>query len=205
MEAALFWIRARRPDRVRSVRAQRATLSAHQVFLASLDGREAVARIRTHARVALTADDALELALVPAMRHGDRPMWDLLEELASLAASLPPDWVPTVMGTMGALGYDELTPAERPRLLEVLRRMPFPQTLFTDLEKRGEERGAKRGALHQARESLLEDFTVLFGSVPPVVEQRARQTEDIDQLKAWRRAILKAGNPAAAERAIVQN
>ena len=82
--------------------------------------------------------------------------------------------------------------------------MPFPQTLFTDLEKRGEERGEKRGALRQAREAVLEDFTVLFGSVPQAVEQQVRQTEDIERLKGWRRAILKAGSAGAAERAVLE-
>ena len=69
------------------------------------------------------------------------------------------------------------------------------QTLFTDLEK--------RGAVRQAREAVLEDFTVLFGSVPPAVEQQVRQTEAIERLKGWRRAILKAGSAAAAERAVL--
>ncbi len=209
VELALFWDRARRPDRVRPVRAQRASLAAHQVFLASLDGRAALARLRAQAPAGLSSDDALELALAPAMDHGGRPMWDVLEDLAPLAAGLEPAWVSVVVGTMGALGYDLLEPAERPRLLEVLGRMPFPQTLFTDLEKRGEkrgeERGEKRGALRQAREAVLEDFTVLFGSVPPAVEQLVRQAEDIDRLKGWRRAILKAGSAAAAERAVAED
>ena len=124
-------------------------------------------------------------------------MWDVLEDLAPLAAGLDPAWVSVVVGAMGALGYDALGPADRPRLLEVLGRMPFPQTLFTDLEK--------RGALRQAREAVLEDFTVLFGSVPQAVEQQVRQTEDIERLKGWRRAILKAGSAAAAERAVLED
>ena len=75
----------------------------------------------------------------------------------------------------------------------MLGRTPFPQTLLTDLEK--------RGALRQVREAVLGDCTVLFGSVPAAVEQPERQAEDIERLKGWRRAILKAGSAAAAERA----
>ena len=57
--------------------------------------------------------------------------------------------------------------------------------------------------LRQTRESLLEDFAVLFGTVPPAVEQQVRQTEDIERLKGWRRTILEAGSAAAAEQAVL--
>ncbi len=63
--------------------------------------------------------------------------------------------------------------------------------------------GRTEGELRQAREALVEDFAVLFGSVPPGVEQRVRQTEDVEALKAWRRTILRAGGAAAAEQAIL--
>ena len=86
--------------RVRPVRAQRASVAAHQVFLASLDGRAALDRLRAQAP-ALSNDDALELALVPAMDHGGRPMWDVLEDLAPLAAGLDPEWAAVVVGAMG--------------------------------------------------------------------------------------------------------
>jgi hypothetical protein len=196
LELALFWARARRPARVRPIRAQRAFVAAHQVFLASLDGRAALARLRAQAPAGLGSDDALELALLPAMDHGGRPMGDVLADLAPLAAGLDPAWVSAVVGTMGALGHDALEPAERPRLLEVLGHMPFPQTLFTDLEK--------RGALGQAREAVLEAFVARFTAVPDTVQRAVSQTEDIDQLHRWHRAVVRARDEAEAERAVLE-
>ncbi len=200
VELALFWDGARRPARVRPVRAQRASVAAHQVFLASLDGRAALARLRAQASAGLSNDDALELALVPAMDHGGRPMWDVLEDLAPLAAGLDPAWVSVVVGAMGALGYDALEPADRPRLLEVLGRMPFPQTLFTDLEKRGE----KRGAVRQAREAVLEAFAARFDGVPDTVQRAVSQAEDLDQLHRWHRAVVRARDESEAQRAVLE-
>jgi len=194
VELALFWDGARRPARVRPVRAQRASVAAHQVFLASLDGRAALDRLRAQAP-ALSNDDALELALVPAMDHGGRPMWDVLEDLAPLAAGLDPEWAAVVVGAMGALGYDALEPADRPRLLEVLGRMPFPQTLFTDLEK--------RGALRQAREAVLDAFAARFDAVPNTVQHAVSQAADLDQLHRWHREVVRARDEAEAERAVL--
>ena len=181
---------------MRPIRAQRASVAAHQVFLASLDGRAAVARLRAQASAGLSNDDALELALVPAMDHGGRPMWDVLEDLAPLAAGLDPAWVSVVVGAMGALGYDALEPADRPRLLEVLGRMPFPQTLFTDLEK--------RGAVRQAREAVLEAFAARFDAVPDAVQRAVSQAEDLDQLHRWHRAVVRARDESEAERAVLE-
>ena len=204
VELALFWDGARRPARVRPVRAQRASVAAYQVFLASLDGRAALARLRAHAPAALGSDDALELALAPAMDHGGRPMWDVLEDLAPLAAGLDPEWAAVVVGAMGALAYDALEPAERPRLLEVLGRMPFPQTLFTDLERRGEERGEQRGALRQAREAVLEAFAARFAAVPDPVQHAVSQVADLDQLHRWHRDVVRARDEAEAARAVLE-
>jgi hypothetical protein len=205
VELALFWDGARRPPRVRPVRAQRASVAAYQVFLASLDGRAALARLRAQAPAALSSDDALELALVPAMDHGGRPMWDVLEDLAPLAAGLDPEWAAVVVGAMGALAYDALEPAERPRLLEVLGRMPFPQTLFTDLERRGEERGEQRGALCQARVAVLEAFAARFTAVPDPVQHAVSQVADLDQLHRWLRAVVRARDEAEAARAVLED
>ena len=200
VELALFWDGARRPARVRPVRAQRASVAAYQVFLASLDGRAALARLRALAPAAWSSDDALELALVPAMDHGGRPMWDVLEDLAPLAAGLDPEWASTVVGVMGALGYDALESADRPRLLEVLGRMPFPQTLFTDLERRGEA----RGALRQAQAAVLEAFAARFPGVPAPVERAVSQVADLDQLHRWLRAVVRARDQVEAERAVLE-
>jgi hypothetical protein len=99
-------------------------VAAYQVFLASVDGRAALARGRAQARAALSHDDARELALVPAMDHGGRPLWDVLEDLAPLAGDLGPEWATVVAGAVGALRYDAQEPADRSRLLDVLGRLP---------------------------------------------------------------------------------
>jgi hypothetical protein len=101
---------------------------------------------------------------------------------------------------MGALGYDALEPADRPRLLEVLGRMPFPQTLFTDLERRGEQ----RGALRQAREAVLEAFAARFAAVPDPVQHAVSQVADLDQLHRWHRDVVRARDEAEAARAVLE-
>ena len=203
VELALVWVRARRPARVRPLRTQRASVAAHQTFLASLDGRAALERLQAHAPTGLASDDAVELALVPLMDHGPRPTWDVLAQLAPLAAALPPAWGPAVVGAMGALGYDTLGPEERPRLLEVLGRMPFGQTLFADLRREGEKRGEERGALRKAREYVLEAFAARFDAVPAAVRSAVEGTEDLDRLSQWLRAVIRAQTAADAERAVL--
>ncbi len=205
VELALFWVRARHPARVRPLRVQRASMAAHQTFLASLDGRAALQRLKARASAGLAGDDAIELALAPLMDHGERPMWDVLAELAPLATALPPAWGPAVVGAIGALGYDSLGPEERPRLLEVLGRMPFGQTLFADLRREGEELGKKRGALCKAREAVLEAFAARFDAVPTAVRSAVDETEDLDVLSRWHRAVIRAQTAADAERAVLEH
>lgn len=78
--------------------------------------------------------------------------------------------------------------------------MPFPQTLFTDLEKRGE----KRGALRQAREAVLEAFAARFDAVPDTVRHAVSQAADLDQLHRWHREVVRARDEAEAARAVLQ-
>jgi hypothetical protein len=106
---------------------------------------------------------------------------------------------------MGALGYDSLGPEERPRLLEVLGRMPFGQTLFADLRREGEERGEKRGALCKAREAVLEAFAARFDAVPTAVRSAVDETEALDVLSRWHRAVIRAQTAADAERAVLEH
>ena len=200
VELALVWVRARRPARVRPLRTQRASVAAHQTFLPSLDGRAALERLRARAPGSLSGDDAVELALAPLMDHGPRRAWDVLAELGPLAAALPPAWGPAVVGVMGALGYDALEPEERPRLLEVLGRMPFGQTLFADLRREGE----KWGALRKAREDVLEAFAARFEAVPTAVRSAVEETEDLEVLGRWHRAVIRAQTAADAERIVVE-
>ena len=132
-------------------------------------------------------------------------MWDVLEDLAPLATGLDPEWAAVVAGAMGALAYDARESADRPRRLEVLGRMPFPQTLFTDLERRGEQRGEQRGALCQARVAVLEAFAARFTAVPDPVQHAVSQVADLDQLHRWLRAVVRARDEAEAARAVLED
>ena len=96
---------------------------------------------------------------------------------------------------MGALGYDALGTGERPRLLEVLGRMPFGQTLFSDLEKRGE--------LRKARADVLAGLAARFEVAPDPVRRAVDGTEDLELLSVWHRAVIRAATAADAKRAVL--
>ena len=74
--------------------------------------------------------------------------------------------------------------------------MPFGQTLFADLEK--------RGALRKAREDVLEAFAARFEAVPTAVRSAVEETEDLDVLSHWLRAVIRAQTAADAERIVVE-
>ena len=84
--------------------AQRSTVAAHQVFLASIGRHRVLDRLRAHASTGLSGDDAREAARAPAMEHHGRPMQHVLEDLAAWVEAVPPDWQPVVLGTVGLSG-----------------------------------------------------------------------------------------------------
>ena len=135
------------------------------------------------------------------MRHQARTAEQAAHEAIDLAQSIThPRRRETCVAAIGGFGAKILGDEA---LKDLLRRVADMTKAAEVLREIGREEGWADGALHQARESLVEDFAVLFGSVPPAVEQQVRQTEDIERLKGWRRTILKAGSAAAAAQAIL--
>ena len=123
VETVVFW---GRPRSRQPVSCGKATLDAHQVFLAEMDGDAELRRLEDKARdgATLTSGDILKLAMLPLM-HQERPLWDVLREAAPVAEILDPQLRRGVMGAMGALAYGALESAQRPFLLEVLWQMPL--------------------------------------------------------------------------------
>ena len=209
VESVIFWGRQHGP--VRRLRCGRATLEAHQVFLADMDGEAELSRLQSTARAgAMLGDgDILILATLPLMRHSAR-VWDVLEEAAPLAAALPADVERGVVTAMGALAYGALRVGERPRLLEVLGRMPAGQELFEALREEGRAQGRREGQaqgrreghregeLRRARQAVLEAFEARFDLVPDAVRGAVSAATDLGLLSAWHRAVVRAPDAAAA-------
>jgi hypothetical protein len=51
---------------------------------------------------------------------------------------------------------------------------------------------------------VLEAFVARFTAVPDTVQRAVSQTEDIDQLHRWLRAVARARDEAEAERAVLE-
>ncbi len=210
VETVVFWGRDRSEPHV--LRCGRATLEAHQVFLAAMDGDGELQRLRQVVAEgrALSSGDILLLATLPLMRHG-QATWNVVQEAAPLAAGLPANLERGVVSAMAALAYSALTPEERPFLLEVLGRMPVGEELFEDLRAQGEARGEARGreqGLHegearQARAAVLDVLSVRFHAVPDAVRRVVESTDRLEVLRAWHQAAVLAPNAQAAADAIL--
>ena len=189
VETVVFWGRLRSRQ---LVRCGKATLDAHHVSLAEMDGDAELRRLDDKARggSTLTSGDILKLAMLPLM-HQERPMWDVLRVAAPVADILGSEMRRGVMGAMGALAYGALEPAQRPFLLEVLRQMPLGEELFDVIRQEGEVR--------KAREAVVDAFLARFDRVPAPVEKVIAATDDLALLKEWHRAVIRAQDPVAAE------
>ncbi len=206
VETVVFWGRDRSGPHV--LRCGRASLEAHQVFLAAMDGDGELRRLRRVVAEgrALTSGDILLLATLPLMHHG-QATWNVVEAAAPLAAGLPPNLERGVVSAMGALAYSALKPEERPFLLEVLGRMPVGEELFEDLraqgEARGEARGRHEGEITDRREAVLEVFILRFHAVPDAVRREVEAADRLDVLRAWHQAVVLAPDAQAAADAIL--
>ena len=175
----------------------------HAVHLARMDGDAVLDTLRAKVQTgsAIDREEEIRLALSCLMRHQARTAEQAAHEAIDLAQSIThPRRRETCVAAIGGFGAKILGDEA---LKDLLRRVADMTKAAEVLREIGREEGWADGALHQARESLVEDFAVLFGSVPPAVEQQVRQTEDIERLKGWRRTILKAGSAAAAAQAIL--
>ena len=201
VETVVFW---GRPRSRQPVGCGKASLDAHHVFLAEMDGDAELRRLDGLARggAALTSGDILKLAMLPWM-HQERPMWDVLREAAPVAEGLEPEMRRGVVGAMGALAFGALEPAQRPFLLEVLWQMPVGQELFDLLRQEGRQEGRRegerQGAMRKAREDVLDAFLARFDRLPVSVQTAVAATDDLALLKEWHRLVIRAQDPQAAD------
>jgi hypothetical protein len=88
-----------------------AVYQVRQVFLGLRDGEAVVARLRARVHVgeALTVEERVQVMLLPLMRQ-QRPLLDVLREVAGLARALPREEREETMGAMVGLAYNYLEP-----------------------------------------------------------------------------------------------
>ena len=195
----------------------------HAVHLARLDGDLVLdaLRAKVQAGTALDREEEVRLVLSCLMRHPTRTAGQAAHEAIDLAQTISHacrrETCIAAIGGFGAKILDDdalkgllRRVADITKAAEVLREIGREEGWekgraegWEEGREKGRAEGRLEERLRQARESLMEDFTVLFGSVPPAVQQQVRHTEDIERLKGWRRMILKAGHAALAERAIL--
>ena len=214
VHSVIFW--GQRQPSARILQVHEVTFAPHQVFLQALVAEEELRRWRRRWEAGpLPREAAMELAMLPLMRHGLR-MRELVEEALPLAEGLEEDLRTPVRAAMLCLGYGELeTPAEREWARRGLLGMPVVgQELFEDLVRDGLEKGRQEGRqegrregrhegeLRQAREYLLKVFTLRLGAVPDAVQQAVAAADDLQRLNRWFELVACATDAAAAERAI---
>ena len=107
VETVVFWGRVR--SEPHGLRCSRASLEAHQVFLAAMDGDGELRRLRQVVAGGreLTSGDILLLATLPLMHHR-QATWNVIEAAAPLAARLSAKLERGVVSAMGALAYSAL-------------------------------------------------------------------------------------------------
>ena len=74
--------------------------------------------------------------------------------------------------------------------IQHMRESSTYQGIFQDGEARGEAQGEARGTICELRLNLITLLEQRFGSVPPELEKRVQQSEDMTRLRvAFRKAI----------------
>ena len=207
VETVIFWGRRRGPER--AMRLQQVTFQPRQVFLQDLRAEAELARWRQRAKEGpLGRDAAMELAMLPLMRH-TLDMRMLLEEALPIAERLEVDLRAPTRAAMLCLGYGELrSPTDRMWARGELLNMPVVgQELFEDLVRDGEQKGRQEGelagALRQAQEAVLEAFAARFDAVPTAVREAVAQASELERLSQWLRAVVRAQDAAAAAAAVL--
>ncbi len=178
---------------------QQVTFHPRQVFLRDLLGEDELARWRLRAEDGpLGREAALELAMLPLMQHMPG-MRNLLEAALPLTEHLEPDLRAPTRAAMICLGYGELqSPTDRSWAREELLGVPVVgQELFEDLIHDGE--------LREARVALLDAFTARFEDPPAAIREAAAKTSDLDMLRQWLRAVVRAPDAASATTAVLGN
>ena len=195
----VFWGRGVKRARPLEVDHQ-VVFAAHQVFLGDMDGAAWLAEVSAQLARGepLNLDQLLAVAMLPLMRH-EGSLLEVLRRIAPLVETLEPEMRRPVMGAMAALAYSRLSREERGRTKEVLMGMPLAEEFFRDMQREGRQ----EGGLAAKREAVLEAFAARFGVTPPPVERAVGAATDTGKLSEWLRAIIRAQDQAAAERAVL--
>jgi len=199
----VFWARATKRPEPLEVDHQ-VVFAPYQVFLGSMDGAALLAEISAQVAQAepLSLDQLLAVAMLPLMRHAGS-LLEVLRRAQPLVQTLEPKLQKPVMGAMAALAYSRLSPEERSRIREVLIGMPVAEEFFQDMKREGLQEGLQEGTVTAKREAVLDAFSLRFGAAPPSVQGAVEASTDAVRLTEWYRAIIRAPDRDAAQRAIL--
>ena len=210
IHTVVFWGQRQPPERPLCL--QQVIFNPRQVFLQSLLAEAELERwrLRAQARIPLDREAALELAMLPLMRH-TVGMRDLLDAALPVSNWLEQDLRDPVRAAMLCLGYSDLrTDTDREWARRELLNMPVVgQELFEDLIRdgleKGRQEGRQEGVLHQAQKAVLEAFTARFDAAPVSVCDVVAKTSDLELLTRWHRTVVRAPDAAAAAAAVLDN
>ena len=199
----VFWARATKRPEPLEVDHQ-VVFAPYQVFLGSMDGAALLAEISAQVAQAepLSLDQLLAVAMLPLMRHAGS-LLEVLRRAQPLVQTLEPKLQKPVMGAMAALAYSRLSPEERSRIREVLIGMPVAEEFFQDMKREGLQEGLQEGTVTAKREAVLDAFSLRFGAAPPSVQGAVEASTDAVRLTEWYRAIIRAPDRDAAQRAVL--
>ena len=170
------------------------------VRLGDQDGEATLARLRALAENggAWGAEDRLDLALLPLMRHAAGTGTEaVVREGLALAQALPEGERARPMGALLALAYHYEGEAVLGGLLEELMNTTVLDEIFAEkLEQRyaqgveqGIEQGVQLGSAAEARRLLRRYLGQRFGSIPPGLDGRIADASTADLNALFDRAV----------------
>ncbi len=154
--------------------------TVRNVFIGQQDGEAVVAHLREKLSrgEALSEEDRTRIKLLPLMRH-ERPLQELLVEVAQMARALPREEREETIGMMVGLAYNYVDRVTAEQLLEVLRMANALEKLIEETlvkginegEARGEIRGEARGARRGYERAVRHAIELRFGQIPARLDQ----------------------------------
>jgi hypothetical protein len=173
------------------------------VYLSRLDGHLHLVELKERAATAgLSADDALEIAVLILMRHRGRSAYEVALEATNLAAALPEEVRDDCRSAV--LGFAEryLTDHELRGVMEVDAMAGLVSRMIAEGEAKGKAEGKAEGEAKGRAEDVVLVLGERFGEVPAGLAERIRGQHDLATLRRWMVAALRAASLADFEREI---
>ncbi len=163
------------------------------VYLGSFDGSERLRALKQRAAsTGLTADDALDVALLILMGRQGRTAREVALEAVRLAGGLPSELRRLCQAAIVGLAERYLTEDEFKTVVEVELLARRVSEMIAEGEARGEAKGEAK--------AIVLVLTERFGQVPQEIVERVHGQPDLATLGRWMVLALRVANLAEFDR-----